>query len=103
MKALTDVKILDLSQKLTVNLATMYLEGYGAEVVKVEMPNGDAARSWQPIRKNESLYFNYLNGGKKSVVIDYRTEEGMAVLKDLIPMFDVVAWILQLLNRKSWG
>lgn len=90
MKALTDVKILDLSQKLTVNLATMYLEGYGAEVVKVEMPNGDAARSWQPIRKNESLYFNYLNGGKKSVVIDYRTEEGMAVLKDLIPMFDVV-------------
>ena len=37
MKALTDVKILDLSQKLTVNLATMYLAGYGAEVVKVDI------------------------------------------------------------------
>lgn len=37
MKALTDVKILGLSQKLTVNLATMYLAGYGAEVVKVDI------------------------------------------------------------------
>lgn len=91
MKALEQVKILDLSQKLTVGLATMYLGGYGAEVTKVELPDGgDHARNWEPKRKEESIYFNYLNGGKKSVTLDIRTAAGKEIFKKLVMQYDVV-------------
>ena len=91
MKALENVRILDLSEKLTVSLATMYLSGYGAEVTKVERPGkGDAARGWAPVKKEKSIYFNYLNSGKKSVSLDITTKEGAEIFKKLIPLFDVV-------------
>ena len=91
MKALENVKILDLSEKLTVSLATMYLSGYGAEVTKVEQPGvGDRARGWTPIKDEESIYFNYLNSGKKSLSLDITTKEGAEIFKKLVPLFDVV-------------
>ena len=71
MSALEHVRILDLSEKLTASLATMYLAGYGAEVTKVERPGqGDRARTWAPQREGESIYFNYLNAWKKSITLD---------------------------------
>lgn len=91
MKTLKNVKILDVSEKLTVSLATMYLSAYGAEVVKVERPEiGDQARTWAPLKEQGSLYFNYLNGGKKSITLDITTPEGAEILKKLVPMFDVI-------------
>ncbi len=91
MKALDNIKILDLSQKLTVNLATMYLSRFGAEVTKVEPPEGgDRARSWEPKTAEGSLYFNYLNSGKKSITLDIATKEGAEILKALIPLYDVI-------------
>lgn len=90
MKPLDNLKILDLSSGLTVSLATMYMVNFGAEVVKIEGPNGDKARKWFPKKEEDSLYFNYLNSGKKSVSLDITTEEGMAVLKQLVPMYDIV-------------
>ena len=66
MNALENIKILDLSEKLTISLATLYLSSYGAEVTKVERPNGgDKARSWEPVKNGDSLYFNYWIRGKR--------------------------------------
>ena len=91
MKALENVKILDLSEKLTVSLATMYLSGYGAEVTKVEQPGvGDRARAWAPVKEDKSIYFNYLNSGKKSLSLDITTKEGAEIFKKLLPFFDVI-------------
>lgn len=91
MKALENVKILDLSEKLTVSLATMYLSGYGAEVTKVEQPGiGDRARVWAPVKEEKSIYFNYLNSGKKSLSLDIATKEGAEIFKKLVPFFDVI-------------
>lgn len=91
MNALQNIKILDLSEKLTVSLATMYLSTYGAEVTKVEKPNGgDNARKWEPLKNGESLYFNYLNSGKKSITLDITTKEGAEIFKKLLPFYDVV-------------
>ncbi len=90
MNALEGVRILDLSGKLTSSLATMYLCSYGAEVVKVEPPEGDPARKWEPMINGESVYFHYLNSGKKSIVIDYRTPEGAETVKKLAKGFDVI-------------
>lgn len=91
MKALENIKILDLSQRLTASLATMYLSAYGAEVTKVERPDGgDAAREWEPKRPEGSLYFNYLNSGKKSITIDVTKPEGQEIIRKLIPQYDVI-------------
>lgn len=91
MNALENIKILDLSEKLTISLATLYLSSYGAEVTKVERPNGgDKVRSWEPVKNGDSLYFNYLNSGKKSITLDIATAEGAEILKKLLPFYDVI-------------
>lgn len=91
LKALNDIKILDLSEKLTVNLATMYLSSFGADVTKLEKPQkGDTARLWQPLKNNKSIYFNFLNGGKKSITLDITTPEGKEILKKIVPLYDVL-------------
>lgn len=91
MKALENVKILDLSQKLTASLATMYLGAFGAEVIKIEKPGGgDRARTWEPMKGDDSIYFNYLNSGKKSVSLDITSEQGKEIFKKLAALSDVV-------------
>ena len=91
MNALENTKILDLSEKLTISLATFYLSSYGTEVTKVERPDGgDKARSWELINKGDSLYFNYLYRGKKSIILDSTTAEGTEILAKLLPFYDVI-------------
>lgn len=68
---LRDIRILDLTRGLSGSLATKYLANYGAEVIKIEPPEGDPTRRYAPIRNGESLYFRYLSAGKKSVLLDY--------------------------------
>ncbi|KOA18412.1 succinyl-CoA:(R)-benzylsuccinate CoA-transferase subunit BbsF [Clostridium homopropionicum DSM 5847] len=91
MKPLEGVKVLDFTEKLTGSLATMYLASYGAEVIKVEKPKiGDPVRAWEPIKNGKSVYFQYLNRGKKSIDIDINTEDGRNIIKKLVERCDVV-------------
>ena len=90
MLPLKNIRILDLSKGLVCSLATMYLSRFGAEVTKVECPNGDCVRHWGPWKNGESLYFQYLNGGKKSIVLDLDTEAGREQLKAILPEYDVL-------------
>ncbi|NCC17178.1 MAG: CoA transferase [Clostridia bacterium] len=101
--ALQGVVILDLTQKLTGSLATMYLKNFGAEVIKVEMPEGDKARKWEPMREDQSIYFNYLNGGKKSITLDYTTEQGKEILLKLIQKCDVFCIGEDVPNPERYG
>ena len=103
MGALEGIKILDLTRKLTCSLATMYLAAYGAEVVKVETPEGDPARKWEPIVNGESVYFNYLNSNKKSIVIDYETSEGQELIRKLAKNYDVFCIDLEPKKREAYG
>lgn len=69
----------------------MYLSSYGTEVTKVERPDGgDKARSWELINKGDSLYFNYLNRGKKSIILDITTAEGTEILAKLLTFYNVI-------------
>ncbi|MCJ7855848.1 CoA transferase [Lachnospiraceae bacterium NSJ-143] len=90
MLALDNVKILDLSDGLTCALATKYLVDNGAEVVKIEKISGDKTRSWEPKKNGGSLYFHYLNSGKKSITLDIESEYGKEIFKKLIGVYDVV-------------
>lgn len=68
----------------------MLLADMGAEVIKVERAQGDAMRMWPPINDGYSENFASINRGKKSVVLDLKSDAGVAAAKALILSADVV-------------
>ena len=88
---LAGVRILDLSRILAGPYATMMLADLGAEVIKIEPPGGDDTRTWgPPFGGGEAAYFLAVNRGKKSVVLNLKTEEGSAALARLIAESDAL-------------
>lgn len=90
---LAGVRVLDLTRLLPGPYATRVLAELGAEVIKVEDPaGGDYARWYPPLTGDPpaSGIFRALNGGKKSVALDLRTEDGRAALEALLPTADVL-------------
>lgn len=88
---LSGVVILDLTTSVAGPYATMLLGDFGAEVIKVERPEGDDARKWgPPFLDEQALWFTALNRNKKSVVLDARTEQGLSNLEELVRRADVV-------------
>lgn len=92
VKALSNLRILDLSQHLAGPFCTMLLADMGAEVVKVEPPWGDESRVSAGYVKLEgqSSYFMFPNRNKKSIALDLKKEKGVEALKRLARISDVV-------------
>ena len=88
---LAGVRVLDLSRILAGPYATMMLADLGAEVIKIEPPGGDDTRTWgPPFGGGEAAYFLAVNRGKKSVVLNLKTDEGSEALSRLIGTSDVL-------------
>src|SRR2546421_10703980 len=91
MGALSGIRVADFTRIVAGPYCTMLLGDLGAEVIKVEPPQGDDTRSWgPPFAGDESAYFLALNRNKKSVCLDLRTEEGLEVARKLIQTSDIV-------------
>jgi len=88
---LTGVRILDNTAALSGPVATQILGDMGAEVVKVEAPEGDTIRGMGPTR-NEGMgaMFLHTNRSKRSVVLDLKTPSGQEAFKRLAAQSDVV-------------
>lgn len=85
------VRVLDFTRVLAGPSASLALADLGAEVLKVEPPGtGDETRLFPPFRQDVSHYFLSVNRGKKSIVIDLKTADGVALAKDLAARCDVV-------------
>ena len=85
------VRVLDLTWVLAGPYASMILCDLGAEVVKVERPpHGDVARTTGPFVNYESMYFQSVNRGKRSISIDLRSEAGRGLFLRLVDEADVV-------------
>ena len=94
-RALQGVRILDLTQHVAGPYCTKLLADFGAEVIKVERPQGDPARSLPPFASDEphqerSLLFAYLNTNKKSITLDLKTATGKSLLHRLLADTDVL-------------
>jgi len=93
-RALQGIRVVDLSHVLAAPTTTMILADLGAEVIHVEPPHGDDARTFGPFvgepDRNRSGYFISLNRNKKSMVLDLRKEKGRDILKSLIAVSDVI-------------
>lgn len=85
---LAGVRVLDLGTMITGPLAAMILADMGAEVVKVEPPEGDPFRSFSPDRY--SAHFVAYNRGKRGIVLDLRDDAGRARLAALLASADVL-------------
>jgi len=95
MTPLAGLKVVELARILAGPWAGQILADLGAEVIKVESPEGDDTRKWGPPfiengGENTAAYFHGCNRGKKSVTVDFRTEEGIAAVHRLLADADVV-------------
>lgn len=85
------VRILDFTQVIAGAYGTSILADMGAEVIKVEPPVcGDSLRLSPPLFGNESSFFLQHNRNKKSISIDLKKAEGIAIIKELIPHCKVI-------------
>ena len=90
--ALSGMVVLDLTQIMAGPFCTMTLADMGANVIKVEKPNGgdDNRRMGPPFIKDWSAGFLALNRNKRSLVLDLRSEDGQAAFKRLVKGADAV-------------
>lgn len=92
LAALSDIKIIDLSRVLAGPYCTQMLADYGANVIKVEQPGtGDTTRTWAPpFVGDQSAYFLCANRNKRSLTLNLKSPEGVAILKQLLHDADVL-------------
>lgn len=92
MKPLDGVTILDLSRILAGPFASMILGDFGAEIIKIENPDGgDDTRAWgPPFARGESAYFLAVNRNKKSVTLNLKDPEGKKNIRRLAATSDVL-------------
>jgi CoA:oxalate CoA-transferase len=89
MGKLSGIKVVDLSIFLPGPMMTVMMADQGAEVLKIETESGDPARDQAPFEAGQSVWFRNLNRGKKSIVLDLKSEDGKARLWALIDDADV--------------
>lgn len=92
---LDGIRVIDVSRVLAGPFATMLLADLGADVIKIEPPEGDESRTWGPPwwgdpADRRSAYFVSVNRNKRSVVLDLRTDGGRAVLDRLLATADLL-------------
>ena len=87
---LSGVRVVDATQMISGPLAAMILGDQGADVIKVEPPGaGDPIRYFGAMRNGMAAFFATANRNKRSVVVDLKQEQGIALLRELVATADV--------------
>jgi crotonobetainyl-CoA:carnitine CoA-transferase CaiB-like acyl-CoA transferase len=87
---LSGVRVVALEQAVAAPFATRQLADLGADVIKIERPDGgDTARGYDSAMRGTSAYFAWLNRGKRSVVLDLKQPDGLAACRALVDGADV--------------
>src|ERR1700680_3723291 len=89
---LEGIRVLDFSHALAGPYCTMLMAQYGADVYKIESPDGgEIGRSWgPPFTDGEGSHFLGINPGKRSLTIDLKKPEGLALCLDMAEQADVL-------------
>ena len=89
-RPLSDVRVLDFSTTIAGPHCARLLADMGADVIKVELPEGDLMRSRPVQRDGQGTMFGQLNAGKRSIVLDLKKPEAIAAIKKLVAKVDIV-------------
>jgi len=88
--SLAGVRIIEIGHYTTAPLATKHLAALGAEVIKIEPPEGEATRAWPPTQDGQGYFFTYMNSDKQSLVLDLNLPEHVDELRELLRTADVL-------------
>lgn len=90
-KALSGLKVLDLTHAYNGPFCTMILADNGADVIKIEPPTGDQCRTWGPLHESgESGFYGLINRNKKGVTLNLKEEKAREMFYELVKDADVV-------------
>jgi CoA:oxalate CoA-transferase len=89
-RPLTGVRVLDFSTTIAGPHCARLMADMGADVIKVESPEGDLMRSRPVQRSGAGTMFGQLNAGKRSIVLDLKRPESVDAVKKLVKVFDIV-------------
>ncbi|WP_102226581.1 CaiB/BaiF CoA transferase family protein [Acidimangrovimonas sediminis] len=102
--ALDGIRVVDLSRVLGGPFAGQVLGDHGADVIKVEPPQGDETREWgPPFLDGTASYFQGLNRNKRAIALDLRTGPGREVLLALLAEADVLLENFKTGTLEGWG
>ena len=102
--ALAGIKVIDLTRVLGGPYCTMILSDHGADVIKVEPPQGDEVRDWgPPFHEGDASYFIGVNRNKRAIALDLGKPEGKAVLLRLLEGADVLIENFKPGSMEKWG
>jgi formyl-CoA transferase len=103
-KPLEGVKVLELGQLIAGPFAGKFFAEFGAEVIKIEPPEGgDPLRQWRKLHDGTSLWWYVQGRGKKSVTANLRTAEGQAIVRKLARETDVLIENFRPGTMEKWG
>jgi len=102
-RPLEGIKVLELGQLIAGPFAGKFFAEFGAEVIKVEPPEGDPLRKWRNLYKGTSLWWYVQNRNKKSVTVNLRAPEGREVVRRLAKNADVVIENFRPGTLEKWG
>ena len=102
--ALAGFRVIDLTRVLGGPFCTQLLSDHGAEVIKIEPPQGDEVRDWgPPFKDGLSAYFSGVNRNKRSIGLDMRTKRGQEILFQLLEGADVMIDNFKSGSLEKWG
>ncbi len=105
MLPLDGMLVVAIEQAVAAPLCSSRLAAAGARVIKIERPEGDFARGYDTAARGESSYFTWLNQGKESACLNFKSDPGASVLRRLLGKADVLVQNLSpgALDRAGFG
>jgi crotonobetainyl-CoA:carnitine CoA-transferase CaiB-like acyl-CoA transferase len=102
--SLAGVRILDMATVLAAPSGATLCADQGADVVKLELPDGsDALRHMQPIKDGSPLWWKVANRGKRGITLDVRKPQGREIFLSMLPHFDVLVENFRSGSMDRWG
>jgi crotonobetainyl-CoA:carnitine CoA-transferase CaiB-like acyl-CoA transferase len=87
---LQGIRVIEIGHYTTAPLSARHLANLGADVIKVEPPDGEAVRGWPPAKKGIGYFFAYTNASKRSLALKLENEDDCKILETLLRESDVL-------------
>lgn len=102
---LDGIRVLELTHAIAGPQCAQILADHGADVIKIEPTTGESARGALPMLEEDSVYFACHNRGKRSIVLDLKSPEGLEALHRLVAHSDVLVtnYSVGVPDRNGWG
>jgi crotonobetainyl-CoA:carnitine CoA-transferase CaiB-like acyl-CoA transferase len=102
-RPLANIKVIDAASFMAAPMAAMWLADFGAEVIKIEHPNGDMMRTWGSSKAGVPLFWKVVGRNKKSVTLDFHHRKGQELLKQMVAKADVLVENFRPGTMARWG